>query len=145
MRTDRFFSRPFVSLILLTAIFLTACSAANKVAQLEESVQSYATALRRQDNQMAIQFVEPSLRGEFFERLRALSQYNFSDLRVSYVSPTEDLESAMVTLSIEYFSPTGMQVYSAERYLSWAYDSEQKRWFLKENHPLGQTSAKTLN
>jgi hypothetical protein len=134
-----------LSLGLLILGFGSACSTANRVSQLEESVQAYATALRRQDSQMAVQFVQPELRNEFFEGMRGLSRYNFSNVQVSYVSPTEKLDNALVTLAIEYFSPTGMQVYQTERFLTWNYDEKQKRWFLKENHPLGQTTSQTLD
>jgi len=133
--------RAFV--FLSSMILLSSCQSANRAALLDESVRSYTTALRRQDNEMALQYVMPEIRSDFFEGLRLLDRYSLSDIRVTYVSPAEDLSGAVVTLAIEYFSPTGMELYQVQRFLKWQYHQDLKRWFLTETHPLGQTRAQS--
>jgi len=132
--------------VILAGVFLvlSGCQTAQRAEALEESVRSYVLALKRQDNQAAVQFVKPQGRTEFFQGLRTLERYQFSDIRVNYVSPSENLDQALVTMAIEYFSPSGMELYQAERFLSWEYDPEHKRWFLHEQHPLGQTSPQQM-
>ncbi|TVQ78135.1 MAG: hypothetical protein EA369_07730 [Bradymonadales bacterium] len=136
--------RLILSLFVLLPAF-GGCQSANRAAQLDESVRGYTLALRRSDQQVAAQFVEPRARNDFLSSFRELDRYHFSDIQVGFVSPTEDMEQAIVSLDIEYFSPTGMQLYQVQRFFNWTYDRDSKRWLLSERHPLGQSQAGPLS
>ncbi|PIR23636.1 MAG: hypothetical protein COV44_01565 [Deltaproteobacteria bacterium CG11_big_fil_rev_8_21_14_0_20_45_16] len=122
---------------ILILIFGSGACTASKTANLEESVNDFFTAMRREDKNAALSFVGPEKRTEFFKNSEQLEAIHFSNIRVDTIYPDETQEKALVTVVMEYFSPKSMNLTSAKRFFNWEYDSKNKVWYVIEAHPLG--------
>jgi len=126
-----------ISVAVLVLVFGLGACAASKTAELEESVNDFFTAMRREDKSAALSFVGPQKRTEFFKNSEQLDGIHFSNIRVDTIYPDEAQEKALVTVVMEYFSPKSMNLTSAKRFFNWEYDTKNKAWYVNEAHPLG--------
>lgn len=117
--------------------FLSAgCSAARK-AELEKAAEHYARALQRGDENVILAFVSPSKAEEFDKNMSSLERIQLSAVEIRSINPQENLDSAVVTLFLEYYPQGAASLVSMKRRYFWKYDEKQKRWFLEESTPFG--------
>lgn len=128
-------------LVFLVSMGCFGCEATRQ-AKLQESVDAFYTALRREDNARAIAYVDPESKTKFFENLESIHGLQISNLQVDTVFPDEKLDSALVTVNLEYFTPGSSELRSSKRYYSWAYKSEADAWCVEEDHPFGRSSTR---
>lgn len=129
----------FLSFVFLVSSLqgLAGCASEAKKTQLENTIKAYSRALRDADGSGLLAFVHPEQQKDFAKNSRGLKGLMFSDVEIKKIYPDEKMESALVTLSMEYYSQDGSQVFSAMRQYSWAYDQKLKAWFTKEATPFG--------
>lgn len=133
--------RSFITLLLLIGFVLSACGA-KRQAKLEDSVKDYFNAVRRKDNNAALSFVRSDKRNRFFEEIQAIEPLAISNLKVDTIFPDEDLNEAVVTALVEYYSPQSAVLSRSRRIYKWSFDSETEAWFLEEENPLGRSPTR---
>jgi len=104
---------------------------------LEESIETYMSALRRGDENIAISYVARPKKAEYYKNFRKLHDLNLSQAEVKTIFPADDLKSAVVTCEIEYYRSSAMSTVQERRQLLWKYDDKLKAWLLDETKPFG--------
>lgn len=120
-------------------LFLVACQGATKKGKLEDAVQSYLVSLERRDSNRVIAYVSPKKQTDFFKNIEQIEAFHVAKAEVQRIYPDQDLEKALVTVNLEFFSPTSMEVIAQKRYFSWHYDDDRDDWFVEEGHPFGSS------
>jgi len=127
------------ALLFPVAVLLLSGCAANKRAQLEDEINNYILALKRDDKMAALSFVQAENKKEFFSKSQKLDKIQISNIKIEGIFPNENLDEALVTLSLEYFRPTSMNLSTSKRLYTWNYNKEAKAWLLKGSQPFGRT------
>lgn len=124
-------------LLGLCAFFLFSCQGATKKGKLEEAVRSYLVSLERRDSNRVIAYVSPERQTTFFKNIDQIDAFHVARAEVQRIYPDKELMKALVTVDLEFFSPTSMEVIAQKRYFSWMYDKKREDWFVEEGHPFG--------
>lgn len=127
--------------ILLASSFLFSC-AANRKAQLEENVRNYFLALRHSDSGAVLSYVHPEKQQAFYEASLELENMHISHIRVEAIFPDDELQSALVSAEVEFYSPDASLLQNVKRQFSWKFHPEAKNWLLDEGNPLGSNLIK---
>jgi hypothetical protein len=126
-------------LFVLGLVFVTEACSVNRRESLQTTVDNYVKAIRRGDEEGILNFVKSEHSSEFYANVQKLGQIQISGLEAKTIFPDEKLESAMVTVLLEYYPQNGQSVVQSRRYLMWDFDEKAKAWFLNESTPLGKT------
>lgn len=122
---------------ILCCFTLTSCASKQRAASLESTVNSYARALREADGSLLLGFVSPEKQQVFASNSATLGSFKFSNVEVRKIFPDSQLDTALVSLSLEFFDQAGSELIETTRQYAWAFDPTKKAWFLKEATPFG--------
>ncbi len=124
-------------LLFLSVLGLSSCAAARQDV-LKDSIDTYVKALRRGQPEVAMSYVVPEKRAEFAKNSEGIDQELFiSHVELKSVSPDEKLESAVVTLLMEFYNQGSASVQIARRQFLWKFDQKAKGWLVDTASPLG--------
>lgn len=96
-------------------------------------------AIRRGDEESVVSFVKPDHMTEFYKEVQKLAQIQISSFEAKTIFPDEEMNTALVTVLLEYFSRNGDSVVQSRRYLTWVFDEKAKAWLLDETTPFGKS------
>lgn len=120
---------------------LSSCASTNRKAELEENMQGFVRALKRNDQMALLAFVSPKQQKEFYSNSKALDGMTIAEANIQTVFPSEDLLTAEMFLYLEIFTSGQMSVARHERQYLWKYDESIKAWFLSEKSPFGASAS----
>lgn len=122
----------------ISLMSLQACTVSRRET-LQSTVDNYVKAIRRGDEEGILSYVKSDRATEFYRAVQELNQIQISSVEAKTIFPDEKLDSAMVTVMLEYYPQSGQSVVQSRRYLLFSYDDKAKGWFLDETSPLGKS------
>ena len=141
MKTLCLRSFQFFGLLLLAALFLSACrSTLTPEKDLHATLDRFTQALRWGDHGAVADYFADAQEGRaFIERQRSRQQINVTEVRVVDVVPAEGGLRAEVTLEIEYYELPSASLRHFDTVQHWraaGFDSSgQGRWLLETPFP----------
>lgn len=125
------------SLALLLCCMLLGCAVLSEQYRMEEygrTIDSYETAMRISDFNVACQYLAPDLLSQE-ECMRRYENVKIASYHVRAVEVAEDSQKVDLNVEVSYFLLDRYVVKKMQFQQSWQYEETEKRWFLNTVPP----------